>query len=106
MTSTSLDLSNRPELEPVSRLAAEVVNAAATLGIPVFMAGAMARDLILAHGYGIATGRRTEDMDWAMVVEGWAQFDAIEASFADHHAVCRKRRRRIGSGTKPAGSST
>ena len=63
MTSTSLDLSNRPELEPVSRLAAEVVNAAATLGIPVFMAGAMARDLILAHGYGIATGRRTEDMD-------------------------------------------
>ena len=78
MTSTSLDLSNRPELEPVSRLAAEVVNAGATLGIPPFMAGAMARDLILAHGYGVATGRRTEDMDWAMVVEGWAQFDALK----------------------------
>lgn len=86
MTSTSLDLSNRPDLGPLSRLAAAVVNAAATLGIPVFMTGAMARDLILAHGYGIDTGRRTEDVDWAMVVEGWAQFDALK-----HHLLATNR---------------
>ncbi|HYP66889.1 MAG TPA: hypothetical protein VEP67_01405, partial [Thiobacillaceae bacterium] len=92
MTSTSLDLSNRPELGPLSRLAAAVVNAAATLGIPVFMTGAMARDLILAHGYGIDTGRRTEDVDWAMVVEGWAQFDALK-----HHLLATNRFAESGS---------
>ncbi len=80
MTSILLDLSNRPELGPVGRLAGAVVSAAAELGIPGFMAGAMARDLILNHAYGIDTGRRTEDVDWAMVVEGWAQFDALKRS--------------------------
>jgi hypothetical protein len=38
---------------------------------PVFMAGAMARDLILTYGYEINTGRRTEDIDWAMSVESF-----------------------------------
>lgn len=43
------------------------------------MAGAMARDLILFHGYGINTGRRTEDVDWAMMVNTWDEFEALKA---------------------------
>lgn len=78
MTSTSLDLSSRPDLVPVAELAGEVTSVATALDIPVFMVGAMARDLILAYGYGIDTSRRTEDMDWAMAVESWEQFEALK----------------------------
>lgn len=50
MTSISLDLSNKPDLALVARLSGVVLAEANALGIPVFMAGAMARDLILFHG--------------------------------------------------------
>jgi predicted nucleotidyltransferase len=43
------------------------------------MAGAMARDLMLFHGYGIDTDRKTEDVDWAMMVNTWDEFEALKA---------------------------
>lgn len=79
MTNISLDLSNKPDLALVARLSEVVLDAANALGIPVFMAGAMARDLILFHGYGIDTGRKTEDVDWAMMVNTWDEFEALKA---------------------------
>jgi hypothetical protein len=48
------------------------------LQIPISMAGAMARDLILTFRYGINTGRATTDIDWAMQVESWEQFVALK----------------------------
>lgn len=79
MTSISLDLSNKPDLALVAQLSGVALGEANALGIPVFMAGAMARDLILFYGYGIHTGRRTEDIDWAMMVNTWDEFEALKA---------------------------
>ncbi len=79
MTNISLDLSNKPDLALVSQLSGIVVAEANALGIPVFMAGAMARDLILLYGHDISTGRRTEDVDWAMMVNTWDEFEALKA---------------------------
>ncbi|MEN3293907.1 MAG: hypothetical protein V7642_3160 [Burkholderiales bacterium] len=80
MTNTLLDLSKQPDLRFIGQLAGEIAMEAGKLDIPVFIAGAMARDLLLAHGYGINTGRRTEDIDWAMSVESWDQFEALKAA--------------------------
>ena len=63
MTNTLLDLSKHTDLRLVGQMAGEILAEANKLGVPVFMAGAMARDLILAYGYGINTGRKTEDVD-------------------------------------------
>ena len=37
---------------------------AESLKVPFFVVGAMARDIILTHGYGIETGRATQDIDF------------------------------------------
>jgi predicted nucleotidyltransferase len=80
MTNTLLDLSEHTDLRLVGQMAGEILAEANKLGVPVFMAGAMARDLILAYGYGINTGRKTEDVDWAMSVENWDQFEALKTA--------------------------
>ncbi len=79
MTNISLDLSNKPDLTLVGRLAQAISAEANALGTAIFMAGAMARDLILNYGYGIGTGRRTEDVDWAIMVKTWGEFEALKA---------------------------
>ena len=78
MTTTLLDLSKQPDLALMGQLAGAILVEADALQIPIFMAGAMARDLILTYGYGINTGRATTDVDWAMQVESWEQFAAVK----------------------------
>jgi len=48
-------------------------------GIDYFVAGAMARDILLTHVFGIDTGRATRDVDFAIAVESWDQFDLVKA---------------------------
>jgi len=47
------------------------------LDIGYALAGAMARDILLFHQYGIDTGRRTEDIDFCVLIETWDQFDTL-----------------------------
>ncbi len=75
MTAISLDFSKKTELRWLAPLVSQVQ--AATQGAPWFLAGAMARDLLLQHGYGIPTGRETRDVDFAVMVETWEIFQAI-----------------------------
>jgi len=83
MTTTLLDLSKQRDLTLMSQLAGAILTEADALQIPIFMAGAMARDLILTFGYGINTGRATTDVDWAMQVESWEQFVALKDALID-----------------------
>lgn len=76
MKLTSLDLSTRNDLQWLSSLIAAVRVAAA--GIPFLVTGAVARDLLLWHGYGIQTGRATQDLDIAFSVGGWDDFSALK----------------------------
>jgi predicted nucleotidyltransferase len=52
----------------------------AASGAPWFVAGAMARDLLLAHAHGIRSARLTRDVDIAIAVESWEAFDTIKAA--------------------------
>ncbi|WP_421595812.1 hypothetical protein [Rahnella sp. PD4] len=47
-------------------------------GIPYFIAGTTAREILLHHVYGRAIGRRTRDIDFAVFVQEWQLFDDLK----------------------------
>lgn len=55
----------------------DVASHAASLNIDFMVVGAMARDLVLVHGYGAAIERGTRDVDFAINVAGWDEFNAL-----------------------------
>lgn len=67
---------------PVDPLTLAVLRALAgithELGLPYFVAGAMARDIVLTNVFGIDTGRATHDVDFAVAVENWDQFKVVK----------------------------
>lgn len=84
-----MDFSNRPELRFLSELTAAFRVGAGD--IPFFLAGATARDLLLHFAYGIDPGRKTQDVDLALMVPDWSTFETL-------------RERLIASGKFAAGS--
>jgi len=50
---------------------------ATALGIPFFLAGASARDLVLVNLWGQPPGRATVDIDFAFAVNDWAEFERL-----------------------------
>src|SRR5438094_88792 len=56
----------------------EVDAVAQALHLSYFLMGAMARDVLLGHVFGLPTGRATRDMDFAFALEGWEQFQQIQ----------------------------
>lgn len=83
MSSTSLDLSASTDLEWVADLARPVLDAAKDARI--FIVGAMAREIVLVHGYGIHPGRVTRDLDFAVRVAGWEEYESIRARLIDQN---------------------
>lgn len=77
MKSMWYDLSEKPELQPLAEVVYALQAGAAGLDAPFFLMGAAARDVLLLHVYGIETKRLTEDMDFGVMVEDWATFDAL-----------------------------
>lgn len=47
------------------------------LGIDYLVVGAMARDMVLVHGYGSTIERGTRDIDFGINVASWEDFDAL-----------------------------
>lgn len=82
MTSTSLDITNK--VDPNTRAVLQTVaDAAQHLGIPLFVIGATARDLVLHHYYGAPVTRATQDLDFAVQVPDWSAFDALKTDLLD-----------------------
>ena len=75
MLSTRADRPVDPFLLAVMR---EVHTVTTSLGVDYFVAGAMARDLLLTNVFGIDSGRATRDVDFAVAVESWEQFGDIK----------------------------
>jgi len=71
----------RPEnpVEPLTLNVLEVVaSVAAELKLPWFVAGAMARDILLSSVFGLDAGRATRDVDLAVAVASWQQFTELK----------------------------
>ncbi|MGB5080474.1 MAG: nucleotidyl transferase AbiEii/AbiGii toxin family protein, partial [Burkholderiales bacterium] len=73
----SLDLSQRIELRLFAAAVHEVSRAASDA--PFFLAGALARDVLLQYAHGIDTGRQTADVDLALAMENWRRYEALRA---------------------------
>jgi predicted nucleotidyltransferase len=48
-----------------------------------FVCGAIARDILLRHVHGVETGTATVDVDFAVAIENWAQFEGIKAQLIE-----------------------
>jgi predicted nucleotidyltransferase len=79
MTAISLDVTDKlaPERERVLR---DVAEAAVALGIPFFVVGAFARDLILELHYGLPVQRATNDIDFGLQVNSWEEFAQLKTT--------------------------
>ena len=73
--SISLDFSTKTELRPLA-MQVRALRAAAA-GRPLLLVGAKARDLLLLPYPNIPVARATEDVDFAVAVESWADFEAV-----------------------------
>jgi len=74
MTSILLNLS--PKIDSLFLTIFESLDtAASTVGIPYFIVGATARDMILSTGYGIEISRATADIDLGINVSSWDEFN-------------------------------
>lgn len=80
MTKMLFDLSAKPELQPLAEVVRPLQEEAVRQGAQLFLMGAAARDVLLLHVYGIDTQRLTEDMDFGVMVEDWATFEALRAA--------------------------
>lgn len=77
MKKSLLDLSGKIESSLIDVLE-EISNVTSTLEIPFLLVGATARDLILEHGYDIKSKRATLDVDLAVLVSDWDQYNDLK----------------------------
>jgi predicted nucleotidyltransferase len=77
--SNLLDLSGK--IDPLSLALFETLSeAAGSLGVPFFVVGATARDLIFELGYGLPSRRATNDKDFGVRVASWGEFKKLKES--------------------------
>src|SRR2546425_9609763 len=83
-------ISVAPE-RPVAPIALDLLTVvdrvARNLGSDYFVTGAMARDILLYHVLGLETGRATRDVDIAVAVDSWREFDAIKTRLIETSSV-------------------
>lgn len=80
--SASLNVSGKLDRASTDLLLA-VHEAASSLGVQYLVVGAFARDVVLGYGYGIPTGEATRDIDCALMLNDWAQFDLLRKRLLD-----------------------
>lgn len=56
---------------------------ARVLGVGYLVIGAMARDLVLVHGFGARIERGTKDVDFAIDVADWESFNTLKMSLLE-----------------------
>ena len=78
MTPFLLNLANKQELTFLAELVADLRTVAPD--VRVLLVGAMARDLLLFYAHGIRAARATLDIDLALAVAGWNDFEKLRES--------------------------
>ncbi|WP_195764008.1 nucleotidyl transferase AbiEii/AbiGii toxin family protein [Pseudoduganella rivuli] len=70
----------KPEF-PIDAITIEILRAVAAsaqaAGIDYMLVGATGRDILLKHVFGLAPDRATRDVDFAVAVKDWQQFEAL-----------------------------
>ncbi|MBD3768278.1 MAG: nucleotidyl transferase AbiEii/AbiGii toxin family protein [Gammaproteobacteria bacterium] len=82
MNSTLIDVTGKLPTGMVS-IYREVFDAAGELQLEALVVGAMARDLVLVHGFGAKLERGTRDVDFAVQVKDWEAFQELAAGLIE-----------------------
>lgn len=69
-----------PAFKPVLDI---IMNVTSRLDIPYFIAGATARDLLLYHVFDRNPGRKTHDIDTAILVSDWESFTSVKIALLE-----------------------
>jgi predicted nucleotidyltransferase len=72
----SYDISGKIEASLIAALA-ETNNVIASLAVPFIVVGATARDIILEQCYGVSSIRRTLDIDLAIRIQDWKDYENV-----------------------------
>lgn len=75
MTPISLDFSDKADLVPLGRVMGALQAVATPAKVEFLLMGASARDIMLTHAHGTGVQRKTEDVDFAVMVNDWSQFE-------------------------------
>jgi predicted nucleotidyltransferase len=67
----------KPPAEDFVAVVRELNQIAGRIGIPFFLAGAAARDIVLVNLWDQPRGRATLDVDFALALNDWAEFDRL-----------------------------
>ncbi len=78
---------DRPIENATLALLREVDGVMSALGLPYFVAGAMARDILLTHIFDLGVHRATADVDFAVAVKDWDEFEAAKTALEDRQFV-------------------
>jgi len=74
---------DRP-IDPVTvEILQAVAAAAARVGVDQMLVGATARDVLLTHVFGLEVQRATHDVDFAVAVKDWEQFESLRAALLE-----------------------
>lgn len=82
MTDTLLNLQKQIP-ENITSVLISVTNVADNLNIPSFIVGATARDIILEYVCGAGIRRRTQDVDFGVAVESWAEYELLKKTLVE-----------------------
>ena len=94
-----LNLVGKIETSIVSTLSA-VDDIATKLKVPYLIVGATARDFVLHHGYGAPIQRATTDIDLAVQVETWDEFNGVKESLVANGFTTTQTQHRLVSPDK------
>lgn len=90
MSATYVNISKTVSTQTVALFRA-VDAATSNVGIPYFVVGATARDMILQHAFDLKVRRATRDVDVAIRVESWVQYDALASVLEQSGHFARSR---------------
>lgn len=91
MSNTSLDLSNKLPADQTN-IIRQVVHAATSEGLGLFIVGAHARDLLIQYVYDLPVHRATNDIDFGVVVASWDEFTKLrDAKKFQPHKTMKQR---------------
>ncbi len=82
MKNTFVDISGKLN-KGLVELYAEICSHAHELNIEILVVGATARDLVLVHGFDATIERGTRDIDFAINVGSWDDFEALRGRLLD-----------------------
>lgn len=77
------NLSAKLDLQPLAQVVRPLQAVAAARDVAFFLMGAAARDVMLLHVHGVDTQRRTEDMDFGVMVQDWVAFESLRQALID-----------------------